>query len=202
VHSVGRQDAIEMLACRDAELDEPLVTVVLDCSAAGEQLVGDLLVGRLRRRFPGPPCRRERAGDTAGGARSSRCGRVELAATAERALALGWLNHCSILPPAADGRLSVWYRAERRSFGCPLSRDLVRNWTTLPAVLYVFAGVLLIPLPGFELDQAGSLRHGRGLSADLEQRSRPPQQGHIADRLGRRDQQQPLRFLRQRPHPL
>ena len=30
MHSVGRQDAIEMLACRDAELDEPLVKVVLD----------------------------------------------------------------------------------------------------------------------------------------------------------------------------
>ena len=39
MHSVGRQDAIEMLACRDAELDEPLVKVVLDRSAAGEQLV-------------------------------------------------------------------------------------------------------------------------------------------------------------------
>jgi hypothetical protein len=39
MHSVGRQDAIEMLACRAAELDERLVKLVLDRSAAGEQLV-------------------------------------------------------------------------------------------------------------------------------------------------------------------
>jgi hypothetical protein len=27
---------------------------------------------------------------------------------------------------------------------------LVRNWTALPAIFCLFAGVLLIPLPGFE----------------------------------------------------
>ena len=49
-------------------------------------------------------CRRERAGDTAGGARSSRCDRLELAAAAGRALARPELSHRSILSPAPDGR--------------------------------------------------------------------------------------------------
>jgi hypothetical protein len=76
-----------------------------------------------RRRFPAPPLRRERAGGTAGDARGSRCDRLELAASAEHALALGWLDHCSIVPPVPDGPRSVRYRAELRPFVCPLSRD-------------------------------------------------------------------------------
>jgi hypothetical protein len=53
--------------------------------------------------------------------------RFELAVSAERALALGWLNHCSIVPPVPDGPRSVRYRAELRPFVCPLSR----HWSVI-----------------------------------------------------------------------
>jgi hypothetical protein len=60
-----------------------------------------------RRRFPAPPFRRERAGDIAGDACSSHCDRLELAASAEPALALGWLCHSSIVPPVPDSPLEA-----------------------------------------------------------------------------------------------
>jgi hypothetical protein len=48
--------------------------------------------------------RLERAGDTAGDARSSRGDLLERVATAERALPLGQLNHCSTVPTGARRR--------------------------------------------------------------------------------------------------
>jgi hypothetical protein len=63
-----------------------------------------------RRRSPAPPFLRERAGDITGDGRSSRCDGPELVASAEHALALRWLNHCSIVPPVADGPRNVRHR--------------------------------------------------------------------------------------------
>ncbi len=73
-------------------------------------------------RLPTPPLRRERAGDTADVAHSSRTDLLELAAGEKRALTLGRLCHCSIVPLAPDGPPKVRYRAELRRFAARLRR--------------------------------------------------------------------------------
>jgi len=50
-------------------------------------------------------------------------------------------------------------------------------------------------------EQIGVLGRPRGLRADPQQATRPPQQRCIPDRLGRRQQHQPPRLLRQRLEP-
>lgn len=56
------------------------------------------------------------------------------------------------LPPVPDGPGGIRYRAELRPFACLLSPESVRDWTALPALSHFpsFAGILLVPLPGFE----------------------------------------------------
>ena len=101
-----------------------------------------------------------RADGTAGDAHSSCCDRPELAAAAERALALGEPSHCSILPPAPDG-------PRPRPISGRATTLSVRAWATsvlaarpqfcpqrpfsLPQKCS-FAGRRLVPLPGFEPD--------------------------------------------------
>lgn len=53
-----------------------------------------------------------------------------------------------------------------------------------------------------ELDQAGGLGRGDRVGSDAESLSRAPEQRHVADRLGRRREQQLLCLERQRLHSL
>jgi hypothetical protein len=53
------------------------------------------------------------------------------------------------------------------------------------------------PHPGADLEQPGRLRVANRLGAQPEPFDGAPQQHRVADRLGRRDQQQPLRVGRQ-----
>ena len=57
------------------------------------------------------------------------------------------------------------------------------------------------PHPRAELEQTRLGRRRRRLGADPEPLGRAPQQHRLADRLGRRDQQQPLRLRRERLEP-
>ena len=76
-------------------------------------------------------CQRERAGDTADGARSSRCDRLELAASAERAPRLGSLRRCPIVPPLPDGSGSARIGPSYDPLSARSLARLVRNWTRL-----------------------------------------------------------------------
>ena len=58
------------------------------------------------------------------------------------------------------------------------------------------------PHPDAELDQRGLLGRPARVASDPEPLGRAPQQAHVADRLGRRHQQQALRLARKRPDPL
>ena len=58
------------------------------------------------------------------------------------------------------------------------------------------------PHPDPELDQRGLLSRPARATSDPELLGRAPQQAHVADRLGRRHQQQALRVARKRPDPL
>ena len=76
-------------------------------------------------------CQRERAGDTADGARSSRCDRLELAASVERAPRLGSLRRCPIVPPLPDGSGSARIGPSYDPSSARSLARLVRNWTRL-----------------------------------------------------------------------
>ena len=95
-----------------------------------------------------PPCRRERAGDTAGDARSSRCDRLELAAAAGRALARPELCHRSILSPAPDGPDPVDYRPEIRPVLCGPGRRIFLQPAPKPAPKATFRSLKSAYLQG------------------------------------------------------
>ncbi|MGO9902420.1 MAG: hypothetical protein ACLP0J_22645 [Solirubrobacteraceae bacterium] len=57
------------------------------------------------------------------------------------------------------------------------------------------------PHPGTQLDQPGSFSRDEGIAADPEIVGRSEQQGHIADGLGRGDEQQLLAFGGERRDP-
>jgi hypothetical protein len=58
------------------------------------------------------------------------------------------------------------------------------------------------PHPDAELDQPGLLGRPARVASDPKPRGGAPQQAHVADRLGRRHQQQALGLGRKRPNPL
>jgi hypothetical protein len=58
------------------------------------------------------------------------------------------------------------------------------------------------PHPDPELDQPGVLGRHTRVASDPEALGRAPQQAHVADRFGRRHQQQALGLARKRPNPL
>jgi hypothetical protein len=57
------------------------------------------------------------------------------------------------------------------------------------------------PHPGADLQQAGLDRRGRRLGADAKPLGCPPHQHRVADRIGRRDQQQRTSLLRKGLQP-
>ena len=121
---------------------KPVASVEAEPDGCEEQQPGERRRSRARDRKPeqrgddasqAALCRRERAGGTAGGARSSRCDRLELTAAAGRALARPELCHRSILSPAPDGPDPVDYRPEIRPVLCGHGRRIFLQPAPTPA---------------------------------------------------------------------